>query len=68
MKRLILLGCVVFMIGCAWTGTKNVDMWGLKWENYAGMDVKAGFNNLDKIDERRGVSGWDKPHDSAVRY
>ena len=41
--------------GCSWTGTKSVDMWGLKWENFAGMDVHGGFNNVDNVHDQRGV-------------
>lgn len=56
MKKLV-SSCVLVAVlsGCAATGTKSVDLWGLKWENFAGMDIHAGFNNIDRVDDRRGV-------------
>lgn len=61
MKRLMIIITVSCACsGCSWTGTRSVDMWGLKWENFAGMDVHAGFNSIDNVHDQRGVEAQPK--------
>ena len=48
---------LAFAQGCAATGTKSVDLFGLvKWDNFAGQKLYAGYENIDEVDERRGVN------------
>jgi nitrate reductase beta subunit len=52
---IVIIGLCIGCSGCSWTGTKSVDVWGLKWENYAGMDARVGFNNVDEVEDKRGI-------------
>lgn len=58
----LILICLINLQGCAATGTKNVDLFGyVKWENFAGTDYTVGYNNIDIVDNRRGVNNTNTP-------
>ena len=60
----------IWLSGCAFMGVKEVDAWGLKWANYAGSKVSAGFNNVDYVDDYEGVGDRSRPSASVqqARY
>lgn len=37
------------------TGVRKVDAWGLKMDFAEGLDVHAGANSIDRVDDRRGI-------------
>lgn len=42
--------------GCSLTGIRKVDLWGAKFEMAEGQDFHIGANQIDHVDDRRGVS------------
>ncbi len=53
-----LLAVLVNSTGCgAITGIKRLDAWGFVMDFSPGMDVHAGINGIDQVDDRRGIGG-----------
>ncbi len=48
------------LTGCGAMGVRNVDLWGAKMEFYPGFDVNVGANAIDKVDNRKGISKFEK--------
>lgn len=52
-------GLVLAMLtasGCGLMGVRNVDFWGAKMEFSEGLDFHVGGNQIDRVDDRRGVT------------
>jgi hypothetical protein len=53
------LGCLMlfWLTGCGQIlGVRKMDAWGLKVDFAEGLDFGAGFNSVDRVDNRRGIS------------
>jgi len=53
-----LIATASIMTGCM----RSIDAWGLKVDFAEGMDVHAGINGIDNVDDRRGIN----PRDNIV--
>lgn len=53
--------------GCGALGVRNVDAWGFKMEFAEGIDVHAGVNAVDNVDNRRGVSRVERRESARKR-
>jgi len=51
-----LIATASLMTGCM----RSIDAWGLKVDFAEGMDLHAGFNGIDNVDDRRGINPKDK--------
>jgi len=67
MKKVIAIALLSSLAtGCAFTGTKDVDLFGVvKWSNFAGQKVYAGYENIDELDETRRVGRNKNPSFNA---
>lgn len=51
-----LAAIITALSGCSLTGIRKVDLWGAKFEISEGQDFHIGANQIDHVDDRRGVS------------
>ena len=56
-----------FTVGCGpILGMREADLWGAKFTFSEGMDVHAGMNAIDRVDDRRGVTRIAKSENSEL--
>lgn len=46
----------VMTSGCGMMGVREADLWGAKFTFAEGLDFHVGANQIDRVDDRRGVS------------
>jgi hypothetical protein len=60
---------VIFMTGCMQVvGAKSIDLWGAKFENNSGFEVKAGVMQYDHALERKGINIEKKDNTDRETY
>lgn len=50
-----ILFCAVLTAACSGC-VRVIDLWGARLEFDQGLDVHAGFNSIDTVDDARGVN------------
>lgn len=71
MRLGILLSCVLWALiawafmGCA---VQKIDLWGAKLEFADGFDIHAGTNQVNQVDNRRGLSTRQGSYIRDVKY
>ena len=50
------LSAMVALSGCGLIGIKEVDLWGAKMKFSQGLNFNVGGNQVDKVDDRKGLN------------
>jgi hypothetical protein len=58
--RLIGFLASLSLTGCGMLGVKEIDAWGLNMKFSEGLDYSIGFNQIDKVENKRGVNSFER--------
>lgn len=56
------------LTGCSAVGIKEIDLWGARMTFADGVDYRVGFNAIDQVDDRRGLSRRAASNNAGDRY
>lgn len=55
-KLIFSLSVLCYLSGCGLLGVREMDAWGFKMQFAEGLDLHAGANSVDRVEDKRGVS------------